>query len=205
MLPSRLIKNYLNYAYSVWNIYPYLAKFANFIHRDPHLKNVKFKFATLCVSKAMSPHLTCSGVREGLEKRVCLRQLRVHSTTQRKAALRKQKPLPPPRKKRKVDIKRELFCLASLCSLPSLRSITKRDRYARNRFLKLGMQSVKRRQSAAQAFPLTRRLNLMRNAKFNQAKFSFLRCGSRRANLEFARKICLKRRIFVAVIVADML
>ena len=41
-------------------------KFANFTHRDPHPKNAKFKLATLCVSKAMLPPLTCSGVGEGM-------------------------------------------------------------------------------------------------------------------------------------------
>ena len=41
-------------------------KFANFTHRDPHPENAKFKLATLCVSKAVSPPLTCSGVGEGL-------------------------------------------------------------------------------------------------------------------------------------------
>ena len=38
----------------------------NFTRRDPHLENSNLKFATLCVSKAMSPPLTCSGVGGGL-------------------------------------------------------------------------------------------------------------------------------------------
>ena len=37
----------------------------NFTHRDPYLENANLKSATLCASKAMSPHLTCSGVGEG--------------------------------------------------------------------------------------------------------------------------------------------
>ena len=55
---------------------------SNFTHRDPHLENINFdlikfkakfvsKPATLCVSKAMSPPLTCSGVGEGF----CLAKL----------------------------------------------------------------------------------------------------------------------------------
>ena len=77
----------------------YLDKFVNFTCQDPYPENTKFKFATLCASKAVSPPLTCSGVREGFcvatlaaasrRERVCLRQLRVRSTTQRKATLRK--------------------------------------------------------------------------------------------------------------------
>ena len=45
----------------------------NFTRRDLHLENPNLLYsnltkkpATLCVSKAMSPHLTCSGVGEGL-------------------------------------------------------------------------------------------------------------------------------------------
>ena len=68
----------------------------NFTHRDPHRKNAKFKPATLCVSKAMSPPLTCSGVGEGFcvaklatvsrRERVCL-QLRGKAEAKEKGAL----------------------------------------------------------------------------------------------------------------------
>ena len=47
-------------------MFKFEVKFANLNHRDPYLENSNLKFATLCVSKAMSPLLTCSGVGEGL-------------------------------------------------------------------------------------------------------------------------------------------
>ena len=47
-------------------MFKFEVKFANLGRRDPHCKNAKFKLATLCVSKAMSPPLTCSGVGGGL-------------------------------------------------------------------------------------------------------------------------------------------
>ena len=49
------------------NLKSNLAKFvnlaSNFPRRDPYLENVKFKFATLCVSKAASPPLTLASLR----------------------------------------------------------------------------------------------------------------------------------------------
>ena len=47
-------------------IFKFEVKFTNFIHLDPYLENANLKSATLCVSKAMSPRLTCSGVGDGL-------------------------------------------------------------------------------------------------------------------------------------------
>ena len=51
------------------NLKSNLAKFANFTHRDPHLKNSNLKFAVrqhqIKLRIAQQP-LTCSGVREGL-------------------------------------------------------------------------------------------------------------------------------------------
>ena len=47
--------------------------------------------------------------------------------------------------------------------------------------------------------------NTICNAKFDKTNLAFSRCGSRRVNLKFTRKICFKRRIFVVVIVANML
>ena len=60
--PQKSSQNTSPYSFT----FKFEVKFTNFIHLDPYLENVKFKFATLCVSKAMSPHLTCSWDGGGL-------------------------------------------------------------------------------------------------------------------------------------------
>ena len=79
-------------------------------------------------------------------------------------------------------------------------------------FLPLGEEGVlltKRRPFLSQALSnptaRSRRRHCFACAKRRKFKFTFSRCGSRRVNLKFTRKICLKRHFFVAVIVADML
>ena len=53
--------------------------------------------------------------------------------------------------------------------------------------------------------PLLRKEAKLATLNLTKPNLAFLRCGSRCVNLKFARKICLKRHFFVAVIVADML
>ena len=59
----------------------YLDKFVNFTCQDPYPENTKFKFATLCASKAVSPPLTCGGDGGGFLRRFARSCKQTVSTT----------------------------------------------------------------------------------------------------------------------------
>ena len=83
-------------------------KFANLSHRYPENANLK----NMRRDSVVAPLERAVGLERAWE-RACFWQLRVRSTTQRKATLRKKNPLPLPKKRKKG-----LFCFgfASPCA-----------------------------------------------------------------------------------------